>query len=192
MELVMFTNRNRIHGDYASFPGAIFYDTSTNAPYANDYTWVTDLSELSPFIQYGRIPVPGRNNVSDSVEGVWQGLKVIDGKIDINYFKGKGRKRRGNPSGHLLGDKIVRYKEAREKIYLPTYKFMFERKVKSETKELIYDLAMQGIVQFFFDVDENGEIGDLSSPLAHSSVLVDLINKHLQKLNQSSPEVSLK
>jgi predicted DCC family thiol-disulfide oxidoreductase YuxK len=38
---------------------------------------------------HGGIPVPGMDGTtSDTVEGVWQGLKVIRGQIATRYFRG--------------------------------------------------------------------------------------------------------
>jgi hypothetical protein len=54
--------------------GAAVYDVSSYA----DHPYCT----LSPFWPHGGIPVPGMpGTTSDSVEGIWQGLKLIDGKI---------------------------------------------------------------------------------------------------------------
>src|SRR3954466_7761883 len=77
--------------------GATVYDVSSYA----DYPFCT----LSPVWEHGGIPVPGPPGVtSDSVEGVWQGLKVIRGKTAPHFFRGKGQKRGGKPAGHQFGD----------------------------------------------------------------------------------------
>jgi hypothetical protein len=81
--------------------GALVYDVSSYA----------DLSDrtLSPFYVHGGIPVhgmPGQTN--DTVEGIWQGLKVIRGEIAPRLFRGPGRKRGGKKSsGHLDGGKLL-------------------------------------------------------------------------------------
>ena len=57
---------------------ATVYDVSSYA----DHPFCT----LSPFWPHGGIPVPGMiRTTSDSVEGIWQGLKLIDGKIAPRY-----------------------------------------------------------------------------------------------------------
>ena len=59
---------------------AVAYDVSSYA----DHPWCT----LSPMWAHGGIPVPGmQGTVSDSVEGIWQGLKIIDGSIAPSFFK---------------------------------------------------------------------------------------------------------
>ena len=60
---------------------------------------------------------------SDSVEGIWQGLKVIRGKIALRFFEDVGRKRVGKPAGHQFGDqkRLLDLAEARRKIYIFPY-----------------------------------------------------------------------
>lgn len=180
MELATFTTRRKVQALAKALPFARFYDTSTHAPYATDFNYVINASEFSPFIPYGNIPIPKKPGcLSDSVEGIWQGLKVIQEKIDESYFSGKGRKRYGKADGHLYGDKIIGYKEAREKIYIPSYEFMFYNCVPKEKIQDILEYARDDVKQFFFDVDDVSDPGDLSGPLAHSAVLVNLINNEL-------------
>ncbi len=53
--------------------------------------------ELSPMWVHGGIPVPGTpGETSDTVEGVWQGLKVIRGKTAPRYFRGPARSAAGS------------------------------------------------------------------------------------------------
>ncbi len=187
MKLAAFTTRNKIVNLQRTFPKAIFYDTSTNAPTARDYSFVTDFREFSPFVPYGNIPVPRSSYTSDSVEGVWQGLKVIKGRTDKSYFRGKGRQRPGVPKGHQYGKQIIGYEEARKKIFVPTYRWMVQNRCDLNTLEEVYARAMEDMPQFFFDVDTNGNIGVQSSALAHSSVLVEIINAELQRRVREEP-----
>ena len=182
MKFVKFISRRDITNLHHANPAAHFYDTSTHAPTANDYDFVHDFSEFSPFVQYGDIPVPRSSYSSDTVEGVWQGLKLVCGHIDLAYFHGKGRKRDGNVKGHLYGDRVLKYKEARKKIFIPTYTFMVKNHIPKTILEEIRQRALDDTPQFFFDVDQNGNLGNLHEPLAHSAVLVDIINEELRKL----------
>ncbi|MCI0703613.1 MAG: hypothetical protein L0241_21235, partial [Planctomycetia bacterium] len=78
--------------------------------------------ELSPMWVHGGIPVRGMSGeTSHTVEGVWQGLKVIRGKIATRFFRGPGAKRGGKPSGHQFGKKELGIIEARRLIYVPAY-----------------------------------------------------------------------
>ncbi|MCE9545701.1 MAG: hypothetical protein K8T25_09320, partial [Planctomycetia bacterium] len=73
--------------------GAVVHNVSSYADHP--------LCLLSPMWPHGGIPVPGMpGTTSDSVEGIWQGLKLINGKIAPRYFSGPGRKRGGKPRGH--------------------------------------------------------------------------------------------
>lgn len=52
---------------------------------------------LSPFSfsPHFEISVPGREGVySNSVESIWQGLKIIDGMVDFSLFKKKPKKKK--------------------------------------------------------------------------------------------------
>jgi len=158
---------------------AIIYDTSTHAPTSHENHTV-NLSELSPFIAYGNIPVPGQKRMcSDSVEGIWQGLKIIKGKTDFSYFRGKGRKRKGKPSGHLYGTKILGIIQARKKIYVPAFTFMWKHRIDPVLKTLLVQRALHDIPQYFLDVDTNPDINRPGSPYAHSSCIVDLIKQDI-------------
>ena len=179
MELVKFAPKSRVKELLRKYPAARFYDTSLHAAYASDFPQVKNASEFCPFVPYGNIPVPKMDCASDSVEGIWQGLKIIRGKIAPAYFHGKGRKRYGKPRGHQFGKKVLGYVAARKKIFVPAYEFMFYNCVPEESIRRILGFARDDVKQFFFDVDENGDIGNRKSPLAHSAVLVDIINREL-------------
>jgi catechol 2,3-dioxygenase-like lactoylglutathione lyase family enzyme len=100
--------RGDVHGTCVFLPyshrgnlpaGSVIYDVSSYA----DFPYCT----LSPMWPHGGIPVPGMpGTTSDSVEGIWQGLKVIRGEIAPRYFSGPGPKRGGKPSGLRLGKSI--------------------------------------------------------------------------------------
>lgn len=148
--------------------GALVYDVSSRA--------APPFVKLSPFYPHGRVPVPGMpGRFSDSVEGVWQGLKVIEGAIDEACFTGKGKKRRGRPSGHRLGEELLGYVEARRRIYVPSYTYLWRECIGRDLRSLFFAAADRGEVQYFHDFDDNGDIEDTRSPLAHASVLVRLI-----------------
>ena len=151
MKPVEFIARERVPALHDAFPHAHFYDTSTHAPLARDLAYVENFNLLSPFIPYGNIPIPGRSSqVSDSVEGVWQGLKIIRGRIDESYFRGKGRQRKGRVQGHLLGEKKMGYVEARNRIFVPSYAHMLAlNQDPQDLLEQVYDRARADERQFF-------------------------------------------
>ncbi|MBI4148153.1 hypothetical protein HY490_02575 [Candidatus Woesearchaeota archaeon] len=177
---VQWIPRSAVRRTHEQHPEAYFYDTSTRAPLANDLDYVIAAPEFSPFVAYGGIPIPGTTDVSDSVEGIWQGLKVIRGKIDPSYFEGKGRKRRGKPWGHLFGGRVIGYRDARVSIYVPSYEFMVEQRVSGTSVDSIVDKAAS-TTQFFFDVDENGDVHDTRRPLSHAAILVRWLNGEITR-----------
>jgi hypothetical protein len=156
-------------------PGVLWTDVSSGAEPPYD--------RFSPFFPHGGIPVPGMAGVtSDSVEGVWQGLKVIRGKIAPRYFEGSGRKRGGKPAGHQFGDqeRLLGLEEARRKIYFPAYEWMLEHRVDAALIEEILNRAFRGVEQHFYDRQDNAAIGK-DQPLAHAAVLVHYLNRKIHE-----------
>jgi hypothetical protein len=159
----------------ASLPeGTIAYDVSSRgrAPFV----------KLSPFYPHGGIPVPGHpGKVADSVEGIWQGLKILGGGIDEAYFTGKGRKRRGRPTGHLYEGRTLGYVEARHLIYVPAYRYLWTDCIGRDLRRIFAEVARSGRTQYFYDFESNGDIDNPASPLAHASLLVGILSEELAR-----------
>ena len=156
--------------------GTLWIDVSSSAD--------SPLDQLSPFYPHGGIPIPGMpGKTADSVEGIWQGLKVIHGKTAPRFFEGGGRKRGGRSSGHQFGEskRLLDLVDARRKIYIPAYRWMLDHRVDPEILTAFIDCAFQGIPQFFYDREDNGAIGK-DQPLAHARILVDHINQRIDEL----------
>lgn len=153
---------------------AIVYDVSS---YADEpYCW------LSPMWPHGGIPIPGLpGQASDSVEGIWQGLKVIDGKTAARYFSGPGRKRGGKPRGHQFGDTLLKLEAARERIYRIAYEWMLVHCIPQDLIQSFLDAAFAGTPQYFHDVSDNGNISNPDEGWAHAAVLVQYLNRRLQQ-----------
>jgi len=151
--------------------GSVVIDVSSYAP--------EPYCTLSPMWVHGGIPVPGLpGETSDTVEGVWQGLKVIRGKIATRYFRGPGAKRGGKPSGHKFGgEKELGLVEARRRIYVPTYEWVLENCIDPDLIRGFIDAALAGVTQHFHDVGDNGDPNDPDQPLAHAAVLVRYVNR---------------
>ncbi|VVB81688.1 Uncharacterised protein [uncultured archaeon] len=133
---------------------------------------------FSPFSHnaYYQIPVPGQEQLrADSVEGIWQGLKIINGQTNPSLFKGRPCKCKGKPEGHQFGNSILGYEEARRQIYVPAYIY---HAVNNALPAAWADLErrLQGGDVGLHDVEQNGSITDLTRPLAHSAILVHLLN----------------
>jgi hypothetical protein len=161
--------------------GATVYDVSSYAEHPH--------CTLSPFWPHGGIPVPGMpGTVSDSVEGIWQGLKLIGGKIAPRFFSGQGHKRGGVPRGHRYGDKLLKIVEAREKIYRVAYEWMLDHRADAELLGGFVERAFAGVPQYFHDVSNNGSIGDPDEGWAHAAVLVQYLNRRSKlRVEQAEP-----
>jgi hypothetical protein len=161
---VPYSHRNNLPA------GAVVRDVSSYA----DFPWCT----FSPMWVHGGIPVPGMpGTTSDTVEGIWQGLKVIRGKTAPRYFRGPGQKRGGKPTGHWYGGRLLGIVEARHKIYRVAYEWMLANRIDGALLEQIVADAFRGVGQYFHDVGDNGDVNNPDEGLAHASVLVQYLNR---------------
>ncbi|MFE9097071.1 DUF6939 family protein [Streptomyces sp. NPDC007264] len=154
----------------AAFPGAEVVDVTSKGP----EPWV----RLSPFYPHGGIPVPYCQGVtSQSVEGIWQALKVFEdcdvdpAKLRITTMKGLKRtvRRFGPVQGHrtgLQGDRLLPYETARRRIYLPAYRWVLEHRVADLVERI---RAMKDVV--LLDYTTNGDVTDPAGPLSHAALV---------------------
>jgi hypothetical protein len=127
---------------------------------------------------HGGIPIPGLpGETSDSVEGIWQGLKVMRGEIAPRYFSGAGHKRGGKPSGHRFGNRLLKIVEARQKIYRVAYEWVLANRIDQTLIESFIEQAFAGVTQYFHDVSDNGDINNPDEGWAHAAVLVQYLNR---------------
>lgn len=158
------------------FAEALILDVTSRAP----EPWI----RLSPFYPHGGIPVPGHpDRTSQSVEGVWQALKVFASeaedfaKLEITALKGIKRtvRRLGPPLGHRLNGRLLGYEEARRLLYLPTYRWMLDNRTPDlivELRELSSDRTV-----VLLDYTTNGDVADLSTPLSHAALIAQRIQE---------------
>lgn len=158
------------------FGEALILDVTSRA----SEPWV----RFSPFYPHGGIPVPGHpHRRAQSVEGVWQALKVFGSeqedftKLAITTMKGIKRtvRRLGPPLGHRLDGRLLGYEEARRLIYLPTYRWMLDHRVPdlvAELRELSKDRTV-----VLLDYSTNGDVSDLATPLSHAALIVQRIQE---------------
>ena len=143
--------------------------------------------KFSPFYPHGKIPIPGISDLfADSVEGIWQGLKQFEtGGTDYRKFfirNMKNIKRSCRKYGHVLGHKfndgtndiILDYCEARKRIYVPSYNWILEKKLRVDLFNIIEN--SNKIVLLDYTTNEN--IEDLSTPLSHASLVKKYLFKH--------------
>jgi hypothetical protein len=143
--------------------------------------------KLSPFFPHGGIPVPFSPGVySQSVEGVWQGLKVFETSgIDMTCFQNRtmhGLKRSPRKFGSVLGhqrgvlsDELLDYVTARRLIYLPSYKFVLD----GPASPVVADLERLGRddLVILLDYTTNGTIEDTRTPLSHAALLIHFLSR---------------
>lgn len=153
-----------------------------------DVTSKGEHKTLSPFYPHGSIPVPFSGSVtSQSVEGIWQGLKVFQSEgIDFSCFNNKTMKNlkrtvrtHGKCLGHQkgLGSKeLLGYIEARKQIYVPSYNWILENKCQKEI-QYFKQLLNEGKTIVFLDYDTNGNIEDGSKPLSHAFLIKSYLSK---------------
>ncbi|MFD4639702.1 DUF6939 family protein [Lentzea sp. NPDC058436] len=160
-------------------PDAVVIDVTSRGP----EPWV----RFSPFFPHGQIPVPLSPGVtSESVEGLWQALKVFEGedvdpaKLAVTSMKGLKRtvRRFGQVRGHragLTGERLLDYRTARLEIYLPAYRWVLEHRLGAEVARL-RELASSADV-VLLDYTTNGDVEDLGMPLSHAGLIVDHLGR---------------
>ena len=162
------------------FPAATIVDVTSRGP----EPWV----KFSPFYPLGGIPVPFTDGrTAQSVEGIWQALKVFETadvderKLDVTSMRGLKRtvRKHGTCLGHrrgLHGDELLGYLEARRLIYLPVYAWVLQHRLSSELEELATQARSGDLV--LLDYETNTDVTNLSRPLSHAG----LVAKRLEQL----------
>ena len=155
------------------YPGAIIHDVTSHA--------IDEFIKFSPFYPHGGIPVPFTPNMTAmSVESIWQGLKDYDSVgIDTSVFRNatmkdikRTKRKYGNVKGHrkgVNGTEHLGYIEARKEIYVPTYKWMLDHKVRSLVEKLREESANNTVI--LLDYDTNPDVETRDSPLSHASLI---------------------
>ncbi|GAA3022380.1 hypothetical protein GCM10020229_37210 [Kitasatospora albolonga] len=157
----------------AAFPGAEVVDVTSRAA----EPWV----RLSPFYPHGGIPVPYSEGVTgQSVEGIWQALKVFGtadvdpAKLAVTGMRGIKRtvRRHGPVLGHrtgLTGTELLPYEAARRLVYLPSYRWVLEHRVADLVERLRRADGAGEVV--LLDYTVNGDVADPRTPLSHAALL---------------------
>ncbi|MFE5584548.1 DUF6939 family protein [Kitasatospora sp. NPDC056531] len=170
MSIRIASRRRAMASLTAAFPGAEIIDVTSKGP----EPWV----RFSPFYPHGGIPVPYSDGVtSQSVEGIWQALKVFQdsdvdpAKLGVTTMRGLKRtvRRYGSVQGHrtgLDGDRLLPYETARRRIYLPAYRWILEHRVA----DLVEQLRQKDDV-VLLDYTTNGDVTDPAGPLSHAALI---------------------
>ena len=156
------------------YPDAILADVTSGAK--------DGLVKLSPFYPHYNIPVPfSEGYTATCVEAIWQGLKVFEGAdVDVQLLKNDTMKnikrtvrRFGKPLGHrkgVNGTELLSYIDARKQIYIPTYKWVLENKVK-DIIERLKSANESGKTIVLLDYDTNADVENAKKPLSHASMI---------------------
>jgi hypothetical protein len=169
----------RSEGTSAEGPSVLGVDSADCAPPA-----MVRFRCFNPFHVFPLpvIPVPGRPLRSRSVEAVWQGLKLVDGLIDLAMlgatpYKRPSEREREAPgyryaeSCFAHGDRVIDLVLARYLVYLPAYLYLLEALVPGDVIEELVAHHRRGGRVIFYDWDDNFDIEDASRPYSHSAVL---------------------
>ena len=140
---------------------------------------------FSPYHPHRNIPVPGHpGEFSETVEGIWQGLKVfVHEGVDLSKLKitgGRGIKRgvRCKARGDILyrffrgGDgreMHLDYATARKQIYFPAYKWVLGNKLQQRVRDLKARARTTKIV--LLDYYDNPDVTCVKQPLSHAQLL---------------------
>ena len=179
MRIVVESRRKKPATIAKAWPDALVVDVTSKG----EELWV----RFSPFFPHGGIPVPGSHGTfAESVEGLWQGLKVFENEgvdssrwaiTDMKNIKRSVGGKRGKVQGHRFGigsDVLLSYRDARFRIYLPAYRWVLENRLAAEVGRFREEATARTVV--FLDYETNGEVEDLSRPLSHAA----LVKLHLE------------
>lgn len=151
---------------------------------------------FSPFYPVGDIPVPGWPGLSAaSVEGIWQGLKRFEGEDSVDFAtlgnvsmrnlkrtsraKGAAGRPRGRVLGHQFGPTgsvLLDYVSARQKIYLPAYRWILENRLAEEVGQIRSIARVMPVI--LLDYETNADVEDTSRPLSHCSLVKRFIEEN--------------
>lgn len=173
MNITIVNHKTKEENILKKNPGALILDITSRSPYAG-------LRILSPFYPHNNIPVPGMPGVTATcVEAIWQGLKVFEScGADFKLFTNatmenlkRTVRKYGKPVGHLYGDKILNYQDARMHIYVPSYLYVLENipSVRNTIVKLKEKAIHQDIV--LLDYNTNANVFDFSKPLSHAALV---------------------
>lgn len=177
MPIFICNKRKSIINIQKEFPNSEIIDVTSKA--TDDYV------KFSPFYPIGNIPIPFTHNLySESVEGIWQGLKVFENygidesKFLIRDMKNLKRTTRkfGNVLGHQKGihsKDLLDYYNARLNIYVPSYEYVLKNYLNDLVEELKKKSSTKSLV--LLDYETNADLKNTTKPLSHASLIKSFI-----------------
>lgn len=171
--LVIESKKKKLETLKKEYPDAMFIDVTSHAE--------DEFVKFSPFYPHSGIPVPFTpGKTSQSVEGIWQGLKVFEdadvdrmmlGVRDMKNIKRTTRKY-GACLGHrkgLNGEELLGYIEARKLIYLPSYKWVLDHNLQDLVKAIRIISKNKTVV--LLDYETNADVENPKKALSHASLI---------------------
>ena len=181
MPVAIASRRRKIGNVEKDWPGAVILDVTSRG----EEPWV----RFSPFYPHGGIPIPGSpGTFAQSVEGLWQGLKVFEKEdvdpsrwavTDMKNVKRAAGGKRGRVLGHRFGigsDVLLGYRDARHRIYLPAYRWVLDNRLAGQVARLRTEMASKAVV--LLDYETNADVEDLSAPLSHAALVKLFLEGH--------------
>lgn len=173
MPIEIASRRRSLEKLAATYPEARIIDVTSKA--------TDDFVQLSPFYPHGGIPVPfSEGRVAQSVEGIWQGLKVFEqhdvdpARFEIIAMRGIKRtvRKYGRTLGHrkgVEGTELLDYRAARLEIFLPAYAWVLAHKTEALIQQIAAWANSQPVI--LLDYETNGSIDNLQKSLSHAALL---------------------
>lgn len=176
--IVIESKRKKIESIKKKYPEAVIIDVTSHAE--------DEFVKLSPFYPHCYIPVPDSDGwMGDSVEGIWQGLKVFEREgVDIKAMHNKTMKeikRTTKVYGKILGHRrgvtgeLMDYLTARLELYIPCYNWVLENRCQDLVQKL-KELSKDNTV-VLLDYETNEDPMDTTKPLSHASLVKKWVEK---------------
>ena len=179
--ILIENKRTKIEKLKEKYPGAQIIDVTSKSNNA--------FVRLSPFFPIGGIPVPfSSEEEAETVEGIWQALKVFEKEgVDVEKLYNRrmtGLKRTETKLGKCLGhqkglqsEELLDYIDARKEIYVPAYNWMLEHRCWNLVLR-IKEMCVEGVV-VLLDYNTNPDIENASKPLSHASLIIKAVERLL-------------
>lgn len=140
------------------------------------------MRKLDPSFPLRRVKVPGCDETSLSVLGVWEGLKVFSSKnhkeVDCTYFsderklgKIRGCKSYGKLVGIKVGEEIIPVEKAVETVFTQTYRETIENNFPAVLESLSKETRPVVLLDY--------KDTDRLAPVSHAELLKEMIESRV-------------
>ena len=181
--IVVESKKKSLESLNLDYPDAIIIDMTNQG----EGGWI----KLSPLYPHGGIPVPFSDGYfSETVEGVWQGLKVFEHEgvslKPMRIMSMRGINRSGKKLGACFGyqkgmesEELLNEVDARKQIYIPVYEWLLENRCKNLVQKLREYSSTYVVV--LLDNETNSDIENSKKALSPASLIVRYIVARLSE-----------